>query len=25
MCEYDHAAVAGDYVELFRACGVDAR
>jgi glycosyltransferase involved in cell wall biosynthesis len=25
MCEYDHAAVAGDYVELFRECGVDAR
>ncbi|PSQ36046.1 glycosyl transferase family 1 [Halobacteriales archaeon SW_12_69_24] len=24
-CEYDHAAVAGDYVELFRDCGVDAR
>ena len=22
---YDHAAVAGDYIELFRECGVDAR
>jgi glycosyltransferase involved in cell wall biosynthesis len=25
MRSYDHAAVAGDYIELFRNCGVDAR
>jgi glycosyltransferase involved in cell wall biosynthesis len=25
MRGYDHAAVAGDYIELFRECGVDAR
>jgi hypothetical protein len=25
MRSYDHAAVAGRYIELFRDCGVDAR